>query len=419
MESLQLLDVSQNLFTGSLPSTLTRLRELNRFFVQKNKFGSTLEIFEDESFAAHVTNADFSSNQFVGSLPMALFNSTALLSVASVDNCLSTYLSADLCLASNLEVLVLDGIGTALTCRNSIFGGAYKRAKSYMARHTLSKQKLFPLCLLRMPSMNTLHLSGLGVHGSFPEVVKIGPKMRYLSLSHNFISGPIPQSIQVHAWQRLDLSFNKMSGTLSPDLSVPSKSLSLNINRLSGYVPQSMLISSNVSSLTVLDGNIFQCDTSIHVLPPKDPKAGVYDCGSHSFDFPAYLFASIMASVISASLVLLLVKRSIVSPVRNIMSELMSIIGHDNAELRESGHVKHILTFEKAMRVWIYLNCLCILILVVILIPANASLSRYFGSYEFKYSWTVSLAFLSGREPALILLIIYLFIAIIMIFFAS
>jgi Leucine-rich repeat (LRR) protein len=68
-------------------------------------------------------------------------------------------------------------------------------------------------------------------------------------------------NIQTKVWENLDLSYNKLTGTLSSEfvgVFNPSErqELYLEINRLSGDIPSAF---QNITNLAVLNGNIFSC----------------------------------------------------------------------------------------------------------------------------------------------------------------
>jgi hypothetical protein len=68
-----------------------------------------------------------------------------------------------------------------------------------------------PSCLLRMRSLNTLHLSGSGLTGSLPAVANISAVLADLTLSHNLLTGKIAGSFLNRDWDKLDLSYNRLT----------------------------------------------------------------------------------------------------------------------------------------------------------------------------------------------------------------
>lgn len=128
--------------------------------------------------------------------------------------------------------------------------------------------------------------------------------MSDLALSYNLLTGTIPTSIQMHAFTSLDLSNNRLHGTLIDDfyISPNQTTLGLAINRLSGPLPKSLkglsknsiLYGSpsyqrnNMSSLNILASNIFDCTSD--EIPPLDVYSQSYSCGSYELDIAAYIW---------------------------------------------------------------------------------------------------------------------------------
>jgi hypothetical protein len=109
-----------------------------------------------------------------------------------------------------------------------------------------------------------------------------------LSLSHNYFDGTLPSSVFNRKWNLLDLSYNKISGILSNFVSQDSESvIYLEDNRLSGIVPHSLQVLNNVS---ILEGNMFECDTQKSSLPNNDKSKETYQCGSNAFNIPYYVW---------------------------------------------------------------------------------------------------------------------------------
>jgi hypothetical protein len=129
-----------------------------------------------------------------------------------------------------------------------------------------------------------------------------------LTLAYNSLTGSIPDWIQQHSFQELDLSNNRLDGTLSSDFMVSAyqTTLGLAVNRLSGDLPRSIIeVSPNMSSLNVLSGNIFACNND--ELPSQDPSADSYSCGSYELYVSLYIWLSYVGSFLLVGLVIRLV----------------------------------------------------------------------------------------------------------------
>ena len=64
-----------------------------------------------------------------------------------------------------------------------------------------------------------------------------------------------------------------------------SVAVSLQQNRLSGDIPKSLV---GINNISVLSGNLFECDYIKSNLPYNDVDFSNYSCDSYSFDIPYY-----------------------------------------------------------------------------------------------------------------------------------
>lgn len=148
-----------------------------------------------------------------------------------------------------------------------------------------------------------------------------------LSLSGNRLYSTIPESIQLHKFHALDLSNNRLSGTLLEGfvISTAQSQLQLAINRLSGPLPASISgLSSyhNLSTLNVLASNVFSC-LNLHEIPPKDRFSQSYSCGSNELNvaLTVWLGTFISAIILLALCAWLSIKHRS-SELRNSVSNL-------------------------------------------------------------------------------------------------
>eukprot|EP01032_Pedospumella_encystans_P029916 gene29916-33765_t len=141
---------------------------------------------------------------------------------------------------------------------------------------------------------DTLQLSGNKFTGNLTDWVASSQSVYVssISLSHNALTGTIPLSFQNYKWHKLDLSFNKLTGTLSRTLmEVPPNAsdqvLYLENNRLSGEIPSSIR---NLGNISILGTNVFSCRLDESDLPTNDDDRDKYHCGSDGFNVPYYVW---------------------------------------------------------------------------------------------------------------------------------
>ena len=212
--------------TGSVPKSFQSMTRLQTFLIQNNKLSGPLQNCFDPETQTVLEHVDVGNNHFTGTLPLSIFNGMSLLTFSAVRNCLSGSLSDDLCLAPNLNVLSLDGLHTAKECQNVFFPLI---SQSYLQSNYI--HGTIAPCLFRLPSLQTLHLSGNGFTGPIIVPTSINSNFADLSLSYNLLTGTIPDIIQNKQWNSLDLSHNKLNGFLSHN--IPSYDSNQNL-KLSG-----------------------------------------------------------------------------------------------------------------------------------------------------------------------------------------
>jgi len=238
--SLAMLVLSDNAFSGDVPSPiyLPSLRTLKLD-------GNTLKSFPSDATALYLPSLrllDIGFNLIAGSVAGAWFSASPLLETfIATQNCLSNALPAsEMCGATNLRNVILDGLSAACPGSVSLSGAVFINAA------TTAASAAFPACLLTLPNIQVIHASGNALKGrlDLPDGATLSPELVDLSLTFNRIGGAIPPSLQAAASQfrTLDLSYNRLNGTLAfMSTPQPSAYFNLGVNRLSGYLSQALL----------------------------------------------------------------------------------------------------------------------------------------------------------------------------------
>jgi hypothetical protein len=132
--------------------------------------------------------------------------------------------------------------------------------------------------------LQVLNANGNNLLGAVPTT--ISSSIKKISLSRNKLFGTIfAQLAKSASLTSLDLSYNRTSGNLdafassSDDQFFIKKemSLKLQINHLSGDIPDSV---QHLSAISILSGGVFACSASRNELPEHNPKKDSYQCGS-------------------------------------------------------------------------------------------------------------------------------------------
>ena len=314
MVSLEVLDVSTNFFTGQIPSQLGYLREIKNLLMGNNMLtqnlppslgtlenlidlraegnllsGSLSPLFDyTERVLPLLTILDVSDNIISGSVPSGLFLIPNINVVVLSLNCFGGSLPSSMCSAHNCSVLSMDGLGAAFGCRDA----TKIPITNVHVFNTLDGT--FPNCLLQLPKLRVLHLTGNGLGGTLSSsyTESLLP-VRNMSLAHNAISGTIPIYLQAHDFDSLDLSYNQLTGEYDTiGSSGKSKAtVVLEVNRLSGNFPR-RLSGVKAPLLDVINGNIFSCSSSNDY--DLDENSEEYTCGSQALDTALLTFVSIL-----------------------------------------------------------------------------------------------------------------------------
>ncbi|KAI4368058.1 hypothetical protein MLD38_016665 [Melastoma candidum] len=233
--SLEFLDLSDNLFSSTLPSGFGKLERLKNLSLAGNNFSGSIP--DSISGLVSIQSLDLSRNSFSGPLPASLTELNSLVYLNLSMNRFSKNIPRGFALVTSLKVLDLHGNGLDgdLDSQLLFFSNlAYVDLSGNMLVSPSADQKKF------LP----------GVSGS----------VRYLNLSHNLFTGSLVSEGEMQIFENLkvlDLSYNHLTGELPGfnfvyDLEV----LKLSNNHFSGAVPGNLLKGdSGVLSELDLSGN--------------------------------------------------------------------------------------------------------------------------------------------------------------------
>ncbi|KAL2317006.1 hypothetical protein Fmac_030882 [Flemingia macrophylla] len=221
---LQVLNVSDNSFSGTIPHQIANLSTLTHLVMNDNAFNGSIpkEIGELRSLEQLVLY----ENQLSGTIPPAI---GMLVNIIEID-----------------------------LAHNSIYGTIpFIRNLTNLQHLGLSNNSLFghiPPYIGDMLNLNALEIDFNAFSGSLPENIGNLTKLNILELNRNMISGSIPSSIgNMVNLEILDLSRNNFSGVVPSILGNLTK---LNIfllfsNKLQGRLPPAMNNFTNFVNLQV------------------------------------------------------------------------------------------------------------------------------------------------------------------------
>ncbi|XP_020989107.1 receptor-like protein EIX1 [Arachis duranensis] len=277
LENLGNLNLQNNFFYGPIPSSFGKLLKLKRLYLSNNKLEGDLPDFmgqrvnlqvvdlSNNSFNGTITQNleqlvnlqyfDISNNYLTGSIPSSLGQLINLTILGLSNNYLKGIIPASLNQLVNLSFLDLS--------RNKLNGRicidfqklgvlSHLDLSSNNLNGPITGEKGWPLFI---PEMWYLNLSHNQISGSLPEHIgHIMPKLRSLILGNNLINGSIPKSLCQLDLRVLDLSKNRISGEI-PNCWKENgewEEINLSSNKLTGAFPTSF---GNLSTLSWLHLN--------------------------------------------------------------------------------------------------------------------------------------------------------------------
>jgi hypothetical protein len=315
-----------NSVTGALPISIGNLTALEKLYLNHNMI--TGKIPENYISLQNLHAIDLAVNYLSGTLPSFILSFPNLFSISIASNCFHGKFPDGLCQDPNagkaLTTVVMDGLSSNPTCpRNKLINDRKPSfIHGFLQSNTL--EGTLPSCVWTLPNLQTFHISGNALQGNLYDIPS-DSKLTDMTVSHNLLSGSIPESFQTHAFtQRFDVSSNKLSGKLISSYNVqPSQDyLQLSVNRISGDLPSSIIeYWPNITTFDVLTGNHYQC-SSRH-LPKSDPSHKTYTCASDDLDIAVYAWFGFLVVLISiASFCAYLAYRNISESFQSRMSRL-------------------------------------------------------------------------------------------------
>ncbi|WMV11949.1 hypothetical protein MTR67_005334 [Solanum verrucosum] len=296
MTKLQVLDLSGNAFIGTIPYSITRVKQLLRLDLSDNHLSGKIPDWWYDLQQLQVI--DLSGNNLSGTIPPSVCSPLSLFWLRLCRNNLSGGLPKSLRNCNSLRAL---DIG-----ENKITG----TIPEWFGESLLSLQKLrmtgnmihgrIPPQLCQLSNLQILHLSHNNLTGSIPsclgtlrglklvkfykwfpnylyfsyvftpkmELVVKGTKQTYtftldqvnlIDLSCNNLQGEIPNEITaLSALSTLNLSWNQLSGRIPEDIRSMQQleTLDLSSNHLSGPIPLNMASITSLSYLNLSHNNL-------------------------------------------------------------------------------------------------------------------------------------------------------------------
>ncbi|KAG4910247.1 hypothetical protein JHK87_056363 [Glycine soja] len=194
-------------------------------------------ISEDLGLIQYLRHIDLSNNFLNGSLPNTIFNSSQLQVLSLSNNVISGELPQLIGKMTNLKLLNLS---------DNAFAG------------------LIPENLSTLPNLTIVSLKSNYFSGSVPNGFNY---VEILDLSSNLLNGSLPNEFGGESLRYLNLSYNKISGTIPPAFvkQIPANTtVDLSFNNLTGPIPGSEALLNQKTEF--LSGNADLCGKPLKIL---------------------------------------------------------------------------------------------------------------------------------------------------------
>ncbi|CAN6870742.1 unnamed protein product [Brassica oleracea var. botrytis] len=277
LSHLAFLDVESNNLSGSFPLELLNLTKLSILFLSNNRFSGNLPSsfnntldFSNTSPSSKLRELYIDNNNFIGPIPITIFQSVSLVRVHLGNNHLSGKLSEIFFNGSNLRSLHLG--------HNQLVGKLPRSLSSCSSLEVLNLEHnrindTFQFWLESLRNLQVLVLHSNEFHGLLqyhPNVTPSFSQLRIIDISHNSFTGTLPSNFFMY-WSAIFSKGNHSELNYIGDRSYDQDSLALmnkglkmkyrriltlltaidiSENRLQGNIPKSI---GQVKNLIVLN----------------------------------------------------------------------------------------------------------------------------------------------------------------------
>ena len=257
LANLESLFLNGNRLSGSIPSELGNLANLESLWLNDNQLSGSIP--PELGNLANLKRLRLDENQLSGSIPSELGNLANLRLLWLNDNQLSGSIPPELGNLANLKRLRLDENQLSGSIPSEL-GNLANLRLLWLNDNQLSGS--IPSELGNLANLEQLFLVENQLSGSIPPELGNLVNLEKLILSNNQLSGSIPPELGNLAYlKNLSLSDNQLSGSIPPELGNLAylKNLSLSDNQLSGSIPPELGNLANLTWLTLYGNDWSGC----------------------------------------------------------------------------------------------------------------------------------------------------------------
>ncbi|XVF40039.1 hypothetical protein PTKIN_Ptkin01aG0080300 [Pterospermum kingtungense] len=246
LQHLQVLDLANNSLSGGLPSSMGTLHSLRLLILSSNSFNGEIPLSLQN--CRGLWSFDLGKNKFSGEVPTWLGDNAPLLMILRLrSNQLRGNIPRQLCRLTSLHLMDLADnslSGIIPPCLGNLTGMVSEvqldDAKRYEGNVMIVAKGREIEYSSTLPLVKIIDLSENNLSGNVPEEITKLKSLGTLNLSNNHLTGSIPSDIgNLNLLETLDLSRNQLSGSIPRSLSSISflNHLNLSYNKLAGKIP--------------------------------------------------------------------------------------------------------------------------------------------------------------------------------------
>ena len=204
----------------------------------------------------------------------------------------------------------------------------------------------------------------------------------------------------MYAFDSVDLSSNKLAGTLIDTYQPTNSSLTLTVNRLSGKVPSSLR--TTTSTVDIVEGNLFGC-------PPlsNDVNSKETSCGSSNLEYPTIAWFVLSVLVLLTAVCVLYCKVTIAVHILKSVSDwwqtCLSSVQNSPRGLYSTLRVIRYLERACSMALILAVLYICVAMMSFITIKLHGGTEHINSSYQVQYLYTATSAYLVGMTPTVLI----------------
>ncbi|TYJ13433.1 hypothetical protein E1A91_A10G051700v1, partial [Gossypium mustelinum] len=270
---LNYLKIDQNFFTGPLPTFIGNLSRLGLLSVAHNSLSGSIP--KEIGNLKRLYLLSLGVNNFSGTIPPELGNLVELQQLY-INSCgLTGEIPSTFANLQNLQIVLLNfraASDTAFTGKIPEFIGSNWTRLESLRLEGNSFEGPIPSNIGKLSSLTILRITGIYNGSSSLDVIRNLKNISDLVLRNVLLTGSIPSDISdFQSLQKLDLSFNNLTGQIPSKLFNMNSLTFLGNNSLSGTLPsqKSKILKSIDVSYNQLSGNLPSwIDSSLQLLLP-------------------------------------------------------------------------------------------------------------------------------------------------------